>query len=61
LIRRRTLLLALGSAFCAPPPGSFAQHADKVWRVGFLSARRRPDSLDKDYYGAFPQRMRELG
>jgi len=31
------------------------------WRVGFLSARRRPPSLDDDYYGTFPRRMRELG
>ena len=33
----------------------------RLWRVGFLSARRRPPSLDADYYGAFPRRMRELG
>jgi len=61
LLSRRTLVLGLGFAFCAVARASFAQHADKIWRVGFLSARSRPDSLDKDYYGAFPQRMRELG
>ena len=33
----------------------------RVWRIGFLSSRRRPESLEKDYYGAFPRRMRELG
>jgi putative ABC transport system substrate-binding protein len=39
----------------------FAQPAGRVFRVGFLSARRRPASLDSDYYGAFPKRMAELG
>lgn len=59
---RRKLLVVLGAAAFArlllaqpkPAPG-------KVWRVGFLSARRRPDSLGSDNYGAFQGRMRELG
>lgn len=58
---RRSLVLALGAASLAAPLGAFAQHQDKVWRVGVLSARRRPASLDSDYYGAFPRRMSELG
>lgn len=57
--RRRALLLAAG--YLLVPLGSHAQPAGRVWRVGFLSPRTRPVSLDADYYGAFPRRMRELG
>jgi len=57
--RRNTLfaLLVLGLA----PLVSHAQQQDKVWRVGFLTQRRRPDSIDSDFIGAFPRGMRELG
>ena len=58
---RRQLLLALGAGALAAPLASFAQQQGKAWRVGFLSARRRPASLDTDYYGAFPRGMRDLG
>ena len=58
---RRNLLLALGVASLSMPLGAFAQPQSKVFRVGFLSPRRRPASLVSDYYGAFPQRMNELG
>ena len=57
--RRRALLIA--AACLTVPPGLLAQPAGRVWRVGFLSPRTRPVSLDADYYGAFPRRMRELG
>jgi putative ABC transport system substrate-binding protein len=57
--RRDTVfaLLALGAA----PLVSHAQQQGKIWRVGFLSQRARPDSLDADIFGAFPRGMRELG
>jgi len=57
--RRKTVvaLLALGAA----PLVSLAQQQDKVWRVGFLTQRRRPNSIDSDFIGAFPRGMRELG
>ena len=58
---RRQLLLVLGAGALAVPLASFAQQQAKIWRVGFLSARRRPASLDTDYYGAFPRGMRDLG
>ena len=58
---RRRRVLALGAALLVAPLGSFGQQQGKVWRIGFLSARRRPTSLDSDYYGAFPRRMNELG
>jgi putative ABC transport system substrate-binding protein len=57
--RRETVfaLLALGAA----PLASFAQQQGKVWRVGFLTQRRRPESIDADFIGGFPRGMRELG
>jgi len=50
-------VLALG----AVPLCSLAQQQGKIWRVGFLSQRARPDSLDSDIFGAFPRGMRDLG
>ena len=58
---RRTLLVAIGAGALVAPLASFAQQQGKVWRVGFLSLRRRPDSLDSDTHGAFSNGMRELG
>ena len=59
--RRDTLiaLLALGAA--GGPPASRAQPQGKIWRVGFMTQRRRPDSIDADFIGGFPRGMRELG
>ena len=58
---RRKLVIALGAGALAAPLRSFAQQPSKVWRVGFLSTRNRPISLDSDVFGAFRQGMRELG
>lgn len=58
---RRKMLVALGAGALAAPLFPFAQQQAKVWRVGFLSARRSPPLLDLDYYGAFPRRLKELG
>jgi putative ABC transport system substrate-binding protein len=58
---RRKLLVALGVGAFAPPYFAFAQQPGKVWRVGFLSPRMRPVSIDSDIYGAFLQGMREFG
>jgi len=60
---RRRLLIALVAAALAPE-ALLAQSTPapgKVWRVGFLSERGRPDSLDSDIFGAFAQGMRALG
>jgi putative ABC transport system substrate-binding protein len=43
------------------PQGGFAQAPPEPWRIGVLSPRQRPASFATDYYGAFPQRMAELG
>ncbi len=58
-VQRRRFLTAAGLLLGAPLV-SFAQQHGKVCRVGFLSLRRVA-SLDSDFYGAFPQGMRELG
>ena len=57
--RRDTVfaLVALGAA----PMVCHAQQQGKIWRVGYLTQRRRPDSIDADFTGAFPRGMRELG
>src|SRR5437899_10790746 len=59
-MNKRDTVLAL-FALAAAPLVSFAQQQGKVWRVGFLSQRRRPESIDSDFIGAFPRAMRELG
>jgi putative ABC transport system substrate-binding protein len=58
---RRKLLVALGASALAAPLASFAQQQGKVWRVGFLTPRSRPDTLDSGIFGAFRRGMRELG
>ena len=59
-MNRRDTVFAL-LAFSAAPLASDAQQQGKIWRVGFLTQRRRPDSIDADLLGAFPRGMRELG
>ena len=59
-MNRRDAVSAL-LALCAAPLVSHAQPEVKIWRVGFLTQRRRPDSIDSDFIGAFPRGMRELG
>ena len=59
--KRRKLIVALGAGAFATPLAVFAQPQGKFWRVGFLTPRRRPDSLDSDIFGAFRQGLRELG
>ena len=59
-MNRRYAAFAL-LALAAMPLTSRAQGQGKVWRVGVLIPRRRPDSIDSDFIGAFPQGMRELG
>jgi putative ABC transport system substrate-binding protein len=58
---RRKLLILLGAAALSPRTALAQSKPGKVWRVGMLSGRSRPESLDADYYGAFHRGMRELG
>lgn len=59
--KRRKLIVALGAGALTVPFVSLSQVQGKVWRVGFLSGRSRPDSLVLDTFGAFSDGMRELG
>ncbi len=43
------------------PALTFAQLRGRVVRIGFLSPRDRPQSMEVDNYGAFSRGMRELG
>src|SRR5450432_4235148 len=58
---RRRLVVALGASSLLASFGSLAQTPGKVWRVGFLTLRSRPDSFDANVFGAFRAGMRELG
>src|SRR5262245_37310061 len=60
-MKRRELLVILGSAGVAWPLGVRAQQQAKVWRVGFLAIPERPAALGSSRYGAFARGMRELG
>jgi putative ABC transport system substrate-binding protein len=60
-MKRRDAIAALLGLGAAAPLASFAQQQGKVWRVGFLTQRRRPDSIDADFIGALPRGLRELG
>ena len=57
---RRKLVIAIGAGTVTAPFHSFAQQG-KVWRVGILSTRSRPASLDSEAFGQFMRGMRELG
>jgi putative ABC transport system substrate-binding protein len=58
---RRKLLVLLGAGAFAAPLAAYAQTQGKIWRVGFLTARSRPASLEGDIFGAFVSGLRELG
>jgi putative ABC transport system substrate-binding protein len=58
-VRRRTVLGCLAVAAGLPVP---TLAAPKVWRIGVLSARKRPADLGKDFYwGRFLKAMSALG
>ncbi len=38
-----------------------AQQKDRVWRVGFLSSRARPENPELDYHIGLPRGLKELG
>jgi ABC-type uncharacterized transport system substrate-binding protein len=58
--RRETLHALIALCAAVGSRASLAQQHGKVWRVGFLIARRLAPG-DTNYYRAFPQGMRELG
>jgi putative ABC transport system substrate-binding protein len=60
-LRRREFITLIGGAAVSWPLAARAQPARKVWRIGFLSGRERPVSIESTALGGFPQGMRELG
>jgi len=59
--KRRELLIAVGAGAFAASFASFGQQPTKIWRVGFLSQRNRPNSFQSDVFGAFLDGLFELG
>ena len=59
-MNRREAVLAL-VALGAAPLIVVAQQQAKIFRIGFLAAGGRPESLDSSRYAGFTQGMRELG
>lgn len=53
--------MALGAGSLAAPFALLAQNPGKVWRVGFLTMRSRPESFDTNVFGAFRAGLRERG
>jgi putative tryptophan/tyrosine transport system substrate-binding protein len=62
MTKRRELLTALGLVMLSASFGAFPQKQNKVWRVGYLTPRQRPASLELDIFAAtFLQGMRDFG
>ena len=59
--QRRKIVVAMGAGAVVGWSGSLAQQQPRVWRVGFLTLRSRPDSFDAGVFGAFRAGLRELG
>ena len=59
---RRELLVMIGAGTLAVPLASFAQQQNKIWRVGVLAPRARPNSFESDFLGGpLLKGLRELG
>jgi putative ABC transport system substrate-binding protein len=60
-MHRRDFITFVGGAAATWPLAARAQQPGKMWRVGVLSGRLRPTSIDASALGGFMQGMRELG
>ena len=60
-MHRRTFIDGVTTSVIAAPLAAFAQHQEKVWRIGFFYFASRQSSLDSGRFTAFLQGMRELG
>jgi putative ABC transport system substrate-binding protein len=59
---RRELLRSLGGlGFLGAARGLLAEAKGKVWRIGVLSSRSRPASLEQSFDGQIPAGLRDLG
>src|SRR5262245_46144870 len=57
----RKLIYGLAAGMLAPLSSFAQQQRGKVFRIGFLSSRSRPPSIDADFYGGFLRGMHERG
>ena len=55
-MKRREFITLLGSAAVASPFAGWAQHAARVWRIGFIT-----HSTNDPAYASLFERLRELG
>jgi putative ABC transport system substrate-binding protein len=60
-MHRRDFITLVGGAAATWPLAARAQQPGKMRRVGFLSGRLRPTSIEASALGGFTQGMRELG
>src|SRR5687767_5738926 len=58
--RREFLTVASLTVLLAAAP-ALAQRSARPWRIGYLSASKRPASMEEGPTGAFLQGLRELG
>lgn len=58
---RRRLLVLAASGLVVLPFRALSQPKARVRHVGFLATRRRPESIEKDFYGEVPKGLADLG
>ena len=59
-MKRREFIIALGGAAASLPLAARAQER-RVWRIGFLSGKSKPNSLETSVYGEFLRGMNDFG
>jgi putative tryptophan/tyrosine transport system substrate-binding protein len=59
-MKRREFIIALGGAAASLPLAARAQER-RVWRIGFLSGKSKPNSLKTSVYGEFLRGMNDFG
>jgi putative tryptophan/tyrosine transport system substrate-binding protein len=58
---RRQWLATLVIGVLVTPFPAFSQSKERVWRVGFLLSRSRPEVPESDYHIGLPRGLKELG
>lgn len=59
-VRRRKLMLAIGTVAVAAPFATLAQQPGKVWRIGYLDLGTRQSTVDSGRFSALLQGLREV-
>ena len=58
---RRAFLAGLCGGLLALPGAAVAQQKERTWRLGFLSSRRRPESIESEFHGQMVHTLHDLG